>query len=81
MGRASRPRGGIVSDEHPARRLRRSAAAEGADELDQKLAECVWWLMVLADRTDIDLVQALERFLANAERRLPQATTTVSPAD
>ena len=38
-------------------------------ELEHKLAECVWWLIVLADRMEIDLESALEKFLVKTEKR------------
>ncbi len=47
------------------------AAGYGA-ELPHKLAECLWWLFVIADRTDIDLPHAyaatMERIGAGLER-------------
>jgi hypothetical protein len=39
-------------------------------ELEHKLGECMWWLMVLAGRMDIDMQQALEKFLAKTEALL-----------
>ena len=33
-------------------------------QLAHKLAECMWWVTVLAQRTNVDLVSALERFFA-----------------
>lgn len=41
-------------------------------ELEHKLAECVWWLVVLAKRMDIDLEKATETFLSGMEQRLGQ---------
>lgn len=41
------------------------------DALPAKLAECVWWLAVLARRQDIDLDAAVDAFLADKERTLP----------
>lgn len=38
-----------------------------AEELEHKLAENIWWLIVLADRTGIDLKEALEKFLTKTE--------------
>jgi hypothetical protein len=32
-------------------------------ELEHKLAESIWWLIVLADRMDIDVRDSLEKFL------------------
>ncbi len=38
-----------------------------AEELEHKLAENIWWLIVLADRTGIDIKEALEKFLTKTE--------------
>lgn len=39
-------------------------------ELEHKLGECIWWLAVLADRMNIDIEEAVERFLTNTEKLL-----------
>lgn len=39
-------------------------------ELEHKLAECVWWLAVLAKRMDVDLEKAVDTFLSGMEQRL-----------
>lgn len=39
-------------------------------ELEHKLAECVWWLAVLAKRMDVDLEKAMDTFLSGMEQRL-----------
>lgn len=36
-------------------------------ELQHKLGENIWWLIVLADRTGIDIKEALEQFLTKTE--------------
>ena len=41
-----------------------------ASELDHKLGECIWWLIVLADRMDIDIQTALAGFLSRTENLL-----------
>lgn len=51
-------------------RLGRWPKAGSAGELEHKLGECIWWLVVLADRMNIDAKHALETFLAKTERRL-----------
>lgn len=43
---------------------------KGTDQLEHKLAECLWWLVVLARRQNIDLFAAFERFLDRTEARL-----------
>lgn len=40
---------------------------DSEEELEHKLAENIWWLIVLADRTGIDLKEALEKFLTKTE--------------
>lgn len=39
-------------------------------ELEHKLGESIWWLIVLADRMDIDIKEAVENFLAKTEKLL-----------
>ena len=39
-------------------------------ELSNKLGECIWWLIILADRMDVDIYLALEGFLGNTEKLL-----------
>lgn len=41
-----------------------------AAELEHKLSECIWWLMVLAERMDIDIEESLDTFLSKLERQL-----------
>jgi len=36
-------------------------------ELEHKLGENIWWLIVLADRTGIDIKEALNKFLTKTE--------------
>lgn len=42
----------------------------GQDELEHKLGECMWWLIVLGERMGIDAEGALESFLTRTERQL-----------
>ncbi len=37
-------------------------------ELEHKLGESIWWLIVLADRMDIDIKEAVDNFLAKTEK-------------
>lgn len=39
-------------------------------ELEHKLGENIWWLIVLADRMDIDIKVAIENFLTKTEKLL-----------
>ncbi|MCX8531580.1 MazG-like protein [Chryseobacterium luquanense] len=41
-----------------------------SEELEHKLGENIWWLIVLADRTGIDIKEALENFLTKTENLL-----------
>ncbi|QAS51432.1 MazG-like protein [Halobacillus litoralis] len=38
-------------------------------DLEHKIAECFWWLMVLGERMGIDSEQALEKFLKKKEEQ------------
>jgi NTP pyrophosphatase (non-canonical NTP hydrolase) len=42
--------------------------ANSESELEHKLGESIWWLIVLANRSDIDIKEALERFLSKTEK-------------
>lgn len=42
--------------------------ANSQSELEHKLAESIWWLIVLAKRTDIDIKEAMENFLSKTEK-------------
>ncbi|UBH13168.1 MazG-like protein [Macrococcus armenti] len=37
---------------------------DSTGQLEHKLAECIWWLMVIAERTDVDLESEV-KFLFN----------------
>ena len=39
-------------------------------ELQHKLGECIWWLIVLAERMDIDIQDALKCFLSKTKKQL-----------
>ncbi|SDE58042.1 hypothetical protein SAMN05216464_107246 [Mucilaginibacter pineti] len=40
------------------------------DELEHKLGECIWWLTILANRMDLNINDALEKFLTKTEKLL-----------
>ena len=40
-------------------------------QLKHKLAESIWWLVVLSERMDIDIHEALESFLSTTNAKLP----------
>jgi hypothetical protein len=42
----------------------------GSHGLEHKLGECIWWLIVLAERMEIDSETALQSFLTKTEQQL-----------
>lgn len=40
------------------------------EDLEHKLGECIWWLIILADRMNIDIKDAIEIFLTKTEKTL-----------
>lgn len=46
------------------------ANGDTISELEHKLGECMWWLVVLAERMDIDISEVFEQFLTKAEKNL-----------
>lgn len=47
---------------------KRWPSANSQAELEHKLGESIWWLIVLANRTDIDIKAAVDNFLSKTER-------------
>lgn len=45
-------------------------SGDTVSELEHKLGECIWWLIILADRMNIDISEALENFLSQIEGHL-----------
>lgn len=43
---------------------------EDMEQLQHKLAESIWWVVVLSKRMDIDIGEALENFLEATEAKL-----------
>ena len=43
---------------------------DNVSELEHKIGECMWWLIVLAERMDLDSSEALEKFLSKTEKKL-----------
>jgi hypothetical protein len=43
---------------------------DASAELEHKLGENIWWLIVLAQRMDIDIQDAIEKFLNKTEKLL-----------
>lgn len=44
--------------------------ANSEEELEHKLGENIWWLIVLAERSNIDIKDALQKFLTKTENSL-----------
>lgn len=44
------------------------ANAKSHSELQHKLGENIWWLIVLAERSGIDIEEAIEEFLIKTEK-------------
>ncbi|UKT62756.1 MazG-like protein [Pedobacter mucosus] len=42
--------------------------ANSEAELAHKLGESIWWLIVLANRTDINIAEAVDNFLSKTEK-------------
>jgi len=61
---------GLVGRLTMAHQQRWPKGANSKQELEHKLGECIWWLTVLAERMNIDLQSATEKFLAETERML-----------
>jgi hypothetical protein len=47
-------------------------------QLRGKVSECIWWVLVLADRLDIDIDESFGETMDGIERHLEQATSQVS---
>ena len=45
-------------------------SGEVESELEHKLGESMWWLIVLAERMNIDAGEALDKFLSKTEKKL-----------
>ncbi len=45
-------------------------AGDTGSELKHKLSECIWWLIVLSERMDIDISESLNEFLSALEGQL-----------
>ena len=43
---------------------------ETVSELEHKLGECIWWIIILAERMNINISEALEKFLFKTEENL-----------
>lgn len=55
---------------HTMSQQKRWPANNTENELEHKLGECIWWLTILADRMNIDIKEATEKFLTKTEKLL-----------
>lgn len=55
---------------HTMSQQQRWPKANTENELEHKLGESIWWLIVLADRMDIDIKEAVGNFLSKTEKLL-----------
>jgi NTP pyrophosphatase (non-canonical NTP hydrolase) len=49
---------------------RRWPKAGSEEELEHKLGENIWWLIILAERSGIDIKEAVNKFLTKTEKLL-----------
>lgn len=61
---------GLVGRNTMAQQGRWPKGTEANAELEHKLGECIWWLTVLADRMNLDINEATEKFLTKTENLL-----------
>jgi len=61
---------GLVGRLTMAQQGRWPAGNDAKAELEHKLGESIWWLVVLADRMDIDIQNVLDSFLTKTEKLL-----------
>jgi len=55
---------------HTMSQQKRWPANNTDNELEHKLGECIWWLIVLADRMNISIEEATDKFLTKTEKLL-----------
>jgi len=55
---------------HTMSQQKRWPAKNTDTELEHKLGECIWWLIVLADRMNVDIEEVIEKFLSKTEKLL-----------
>jgi hypothetical protein len=61
---------GLVGRLAMARQGRWPKGDKPENELSHKLGESIWWLIILADRMNIDIKTALDDFLSSTEKLL-----------
>ncbi|WP_286907364.1 MazG-like protein [Clostridium sp. UBA1652] len=58
---------GLVGRLTMANEKRWPVSGDEVEELKHKLSECIWWIIVLADRMNIDISKSLYEFLTSFE--------------
>ncbi len=77
---------GLVNDVGTVARLVMASEGRWAPEgdvptlLQGKLAECLWWILVLADRLDVDIAEAYGTTLGGIEEHLQGSVARLPPA-
>jgi len=61
---------GLVGRLTMAQQSRWPAGKDSGEQLSHKLGENIWWLIVLADRMNVDINAALDGFLTKTEKLL-----------
>lgn len=61
---------GLVGRLTMAQQGRWPKGSEALSELEHKLGESIWWLTILADRMDMNIEDALQKFLTKTETLL-----------
>jgi len=61
---------GLVGRLTMAQQGRWPKGSNSIEELEHKLGESIWWLTILADRMDINIEDALKKFLTKTETLL-----------
>lgn len=61
---------GLVGRLTMANEKRWPVSGDEVEELKHKLSECIWWIIVLADRMNIDISKSLDDFLSSLERKM-----------
>jgi len=70
---------GLVGRLTMAREGRWPTENETDHELEHKLGECIWWVIVLAERMGIDVESALEDFLTKTEQQMGRSVPSTRP--
>jgi NTP pyrophosphatase (non-canonical NTP hydrolase) len=69
---------GLVGRLVMAQQGRWPAGKSEADDLEHKLGECIWWLVVLGERMGIDTEKALKSFLTRTQQQLKKPSKPAS---